>query len=563
MKARQPNFLWLGIALALAYWLAESLMHTYIFDGAALGSTMLGEGDPNEVWMRLIISGLIIAFGWVAERTVLAERRLRENAVRLGRLLGFVDRVRQDVRSAEEEKAASPPDTQVILPNELRPSTLLVVPPMAGYAADNPGEGPGPFTGQPGDEDDIAKLARILRELSGHLDTRFNEIYALLQLIQEINKGFLLDDVFDRAYETLKSVLPYDRLSVALIEGGGRVVRVRWARCDDPQMMLPKAYAGWMSRGSLGSIIDSGQPRVISDLREYLRLHPESDSTRLMVAEGVRSSLTCPLISMGRAIGFMFFSSREVDTYRNAHVEIFKLIAGHLSIVVEKSNLYQQILHEKEKSQALLLNVMPARIAARLGAGETGIAERLPEICVLFADIVAFTEFASRHSPERVLDLLQNIFVPLDRLCGLYGVEKIKTIGDEYMVMSVSPGPRSDEHLHRLASFALEALSVVEAMRYPDGTPVRLRIGMHAGPGVAGLIGQQKYAYDIFGDAVNVASRMETAGESGRIHVSEEMHSRLKDAFVLQPRDEMLIKGVGKMKTYFLVGRKALPAVSI
>lgn len=557
MKARQPNFLWLGFGLALAYWLAESLMHAFIFGGAGLGAALLGEGDANELWMRLIISGLIIAFGWVAERTLRAERRLSENAARLGRLLGFVDQVTQEVRSAEEEKGSSPLINQPIPPNLMEPTTLLTMPPRNMIAAAGRGDGSGLLSVLPGEQDDISKLARILRELSGHLDTRFNELYALLQLIQEINKGFLLDDVFDRAYETLKSVFPYDRLSVALIEGGGRVVRVRWSRCDDPQMMLPESYAGWMSRGSLGTIIDTGEPRVISDLREYLRAHPESDSTRLMVAEGVRSSLTCPLISMGRAIGFMFFSSREVDTYRHVHVELFKLIAGHLSIVIEKSNLYQQILHEKEKSQALLLNVMPARIAARLGAGETVIAERLPEISILFADIVTFTEFASHHSPERVLDLLQNVFVPLDRLCSLYGVEKIKTIGDEYMAMSVSPGPSSDEHLHRLANFALEALSVVEAMRYPDGTPVRLRIGMHAGPGVAGLIGQQKYAYDIFGDAVNVASRMESSGESGRIHVSAEMYSRLKDAFVLEARDEMRVKGVGMMKTYFLVGRKA------
>ena len=227
-------------------------------------------------------------------------------------------------------------------------------------------------------EDHIERLTRILQELSGFLDVRFNELYALLQLIQEINKGLLLDEVLDRAYETLKSILPYNRLSVALIEHEGKVVRARWARSDYPELMLRKGYAGVMRGSSLDAIISSGEPRIINDLAGYLDIHPHSESTRLMVVEGIRSSLTCPLISMGRPIGFMFFSSRSVDTYRNVHVDIFKLIAGHLSVVVEKSNLYQQILQEKEKSQALLLNVMPARIRRSIERRTKGGPGNLP-----------------------------------------------------------------------------------------------------------------------------------------------------------------------------------------
>lgn len=549
MKAQTPKLAWLGACLAAAYWLAESLIHTYIFDHGSLAVTLLGENDPNEVWMRLLISVLFVAFGWVADRSVRAERHLKEDALRLSHLLRFVDQVKRGVQHAGEEHRSSPLAGQ----SPYFPHGASSFP---GGVSDRRRDDAMGIKDLVFDQDNIERLTRILQELSGYLDVRFNELYALLQLIQEINKGLLLDEVLDRAYETLKAVLPYNRLSVALLEHEGKVARARWARSDYPEMVLRKGYAGVMRGSSLDEIISSGEPRIINDLAGYLDAHPQSESTRLMLAEGIRSSLTCPLISMGRPIGFMFFSSRSPDTYKNAHVDIFKLIAGHLSVVVEKSNLYQQILQEKERSQSLLINVMPARIAARLSSGEKAVAENFPEICVLFADIVAFTEFARRFSPERVLDLLQNIFVPLDRLCGLYGVEKIKTIGDQYMAMSVPLGLDHDGHLQNLAEFALEALSVVEGMRYPDGKRVRIRMGMHAGPGVAGVIGQEKFAYDVWGDAVNIASRMESYGEPGRIHVTREIYSRLRDAFLFEERGEIEVKGIGPMKTYFLTAMK-------
>jgi class 3 adenylate cyclase len=273
-----------------------------------------------------------------------------------------------------------------------------------------------------------------------------------------------------------------------------------------------------------------------------------------MVEEGIRSSLTCPLASGGKPVGFMFFSSRRAETYRNVHVEVFKLIAGHLSLVVEKSKLYQQILREKENSERLLLNVIPARIAARLHAGEQPIAESLPAAGILFADLVDFTAFASRFAPERVLQTLQDIFLCLDRLCDVHGVEKIKTVGDEYMAISAQ-SPDAAENLGRLAAFALAATAAVGALSYPDGTPVRLRVGLHSGAAMAGVIGQKKFAYDIWGDAVNVASRMESHGEPGRIHVTESARGLLRDRFAFEDHGVVEVKGKGPMRTYFLTGR--------
>ena len=224
--------------------------------------------------------------------------------------------------------------------------------------------------------------------------------------------------------------------------------------------------------------------------------------------------------------------------------------------MVEKSDLYQRVLLEKEKSERLLLNIMPARIAARLGAGEKPVAENLPEVDILFADIVEFTEFAGRYPPEHVLDLLQNLFVPLDRLCKVYGVEKVKTIGDEYMAMSSSLTSDDDTHLRDLAQFALEALRLMDGMRYPDARPVRIRMGMHTGTAVAGVIGQEKFAYDIWGDAVNVASRMQISSEPGRILVTQDVYTRLRQDFRFEERGIIEVKGKGPMMTYFLTAKK-------
>jgi class 3 adenylate cyclase len=518
------NLIWLGAAVAAAYWLFESLLHAFVFDRVPLRVALLAEYDPNEIWMRALMALLFVAFGWIANRSVLAERRLQEDAQRLKHLLQFADELKQHVPRGDAEPQ----------PLRLPPEDLTAT------------------------EDSIAKLTQLLWNLSNFLDERFKELYVLLQLTHQINMGLLLDEVLDKAYASLRAILPYDRLGLALIDDDGEMVRAQWARSEYPRTMLNPGYAGRLQGSSLHGIMATEEPRIINNLVAYLQAHPGSDATRLMVEEGIRSSLTCPLISAGRAIGFMFFSSRTADTYEHVHVEIFKLIAGHLSLVVEKSNLYQQILREKNNSESLLLNVIPARIAERLRAGEQPIADSIPATNILFADIVGFTEFASRFPPEKVLQVLQNIFLHLDDLCDIHGVEKIKTIGDEYMAIS-GTAHAGQADLRNLAEFALDALASIGKLRYPDGHPVQIRIGMHSGPVVAGVIGQKKFAYDIWGDAVNTASRMESYGETGRIQVTAEIVAQLQDAFLFEERGTIDVKGKGLMKTYFLTGKKAAP----
>ena len=215
---------------------------------------------------------------------------------------------------------------------------------------------------------------------------------------------------------------------------------------------------------------------------------------------------------------------------------------------------------EYERSETLLANILPAAIAARLKSRtETVIADRYDEASILFADMAGFTARASETAPDDLVQFLNRVFTDFDRLVERHGLEKIKTTGDAYMVVSGVPEPRPD-HAQALAGLALEMRDAAMDLRDPQGREVPIRIGIGSGPVVAGVVGTRKFFYDVWGDAVNVASRMETTGYAGKIQVSEDVYERLKDEFVLEARGEIDIKGKGRMPTWFLLARKP-PAV--
>ncbi|MFH1605050.1 MAG: GAF domain-containing sensor histidine kinase [Pseudomonadota bacterium] len=195
-----------------------------------------------------------------------------------------------------------------------------------------------------GHSDDIGHLGEALRELAQTLDRRFQEFKMLAHVTEEINAGLVLEEVLNRVFETFRPIIPYNRIGFALLEENDTIARARWARSDAAELRITKGFSAPMQGSSLQAIIDSSRPRILNDLKAYLLEHPQSTSTALIVAEGMQSSLTCPLIAMAKPIGFMFFSSTEPNTYRNAHVEIFTQIAGQLSVIVEKSRLYQQLM---------------------------------------------------------------------------------------------------------------------------------------------------------------------------------------------------------------------------
>jgi adenylate cyclase len=211
---------------------------------------------------------------------------------------------------------------------------------------------------------------------------------------------------------------------------------------------------------------------------------------------------------------------------------------------------------EYERSETLLKNILPASIAERLkNRTESIIVDRYDGASILFADMAGFTARASDTTPDDLVQFLNRVFTDFDRLVERHGLEKIKTTGDAYMVVSGVPVPRPD-HAEALARLALDMRDAATDLRDPHGRSVPIRMGVGSGPVVAGVVGTQKFFYDVWGDAVNVASRMESMGAEGKIQVSRETYERLKHEFVLEGPAEINVKGKGRMRTWFLVGPK-------
>jgi class 3 adenylate cyclase len=208
---------------------------------------------------------------------------------------------------------------------------------------------------------------------------------------------------------------------------------------------------------------------------------------------------------------------------------------------------------EKARAEELLLNVLPASIAERLKSGQRPIADGFPRVSVLFADIVGFTKMSERVTPVELVDRLNRMFSSFDDLADKLKLEKIKTIGDAYMVAG---GLHSHEydHAQTIAEMALAMQRRALEFSREFGEELSIRIGIHTGPVVAGVIGKRKFIYDVWGDTVNTASRMESHGEPGTVHVTEETRQLLKDMYVLTARGEITVKGKGVMRTWFLLG---------
>jgi class 3 adenylate cyclase len=233
------------------------------------------------------------------------------------------------------------------------------------------------------------------------------------------------------------------------------------------------------------------------------------------------------------------------------------LIAMVLPFIAEARRAEKALEAAYDESESLLLNILPKPIAERLKRGSGKIADDHDRVAVLFADIVGFTNLSDRLPPATVVDLLDQVFNAFDTLAEKYGVEKIKTIGDAYMVVAGVPTAQ-DEPEAIIARMALDIRDAVERFTLPDtGEPMQVRIGINSGRVVAGVIGQRKFAYDLWGDAVNVAARMEATGEPGKIQLPESMARQLADRFNFEPRGTVEVKGKGTMKTVFLTGAKA------
>jgi class 3 adenylate cyclase len=291
--------------------------------------------------------------------------------------------------------------------------------------------------------------------------------------------------------------------------------------------------------------------------------------------------LTSSFDIAGELTGLLMFEQVEVERlWLLEEISFARSLSELLSLGMEaqeRRRAEDDLRIEKMRSERLLLNVLPKAIADRLKSYSTDItinstsailtnsiskmksgkiiADTFEEVTVLFGDIVSFTEFASSVSANELVNMLNEIFSEFDRLVDHYGLEKIKTIGDSYMAVGGLPMPRPD-HADAIASMALDMQKSICKFIRPDGNPFQLRIGIHTGQAVAGVIGTKKFIYDLWGDTVNIASRMESNGIAGCIQVTDVTYQILKNKFQFAPQRTIEIKGKGDMITYFLTGHK-------
>ncbi len=298
-------------------------------------------------------------------------------------------------------------------------------------------------------------------------------------------------------------------------------------------------------------LLDVMMPKMNGyEVCQHLQANPETAKIPVIFLTGRNDSYSIIKGFAAGALDYIVkpFHAPELLARINTHLELKR----SRDVILRMNTLLDA---EKRRAESLLLNILPNSIADRLQSGERNIAEKFENATVFFADITNFTPLSEKYSAEEIVQMLNLVFSAFDALAEKYGVEKIKTMGDSYMAACGIP-IRRDDHAEVAAEMALEMLKELRVFNSTSAEQLNIRIGMHSGPVIAGVIGSKKFIYDLWGDTVNTASRMESHGEPGKIHVSEAMYEQLQGKFGFEERGKIDIKGKGAMKTYFLTAKQ-------
>ncbi|PZO41125.1 MAG: hypothetical protein DCF19_10320 [Pseudanabaena frigida] len=354
--------------------------------------------------------------------------------------------------------------------------------------------------------------------------------------LAEINQRKEVEEALQRSNSLLKSQREASVDGVLAVDEQGRIVSYNNRFCQLWQ--IPEAVLQSVEYGGLLSL-----------LQHHLQL-PEG------LVEALENAYDSSEIYTQQEI---YLADRRVFDCYSGQVHSpegkFYGMVWYFRDVTERIRIQQELQAERDRSESLLLNMLPATIAKKLKHSRASMADGFEEVSVLFADIVGFTELSNSMSPTEVVGLLNRIFSIFDNLCDRHKLEKIKTIGDAYMVVSGLPQPRAD-HAVAIANMALDMQKAISQIKWREGTQISMRIGINSGPVVAGVIGTKKFIYDLWGDTVNVASRMESLGIADAIQVTEATYIRIRDRFNCEQRGMIAVKGKGEMMTYWLSSRK-------
>ncbi len=316
-----------------------------------------------------------------------------------------------------------------------------------------------------------------------------------------------------------------------------------WQLTFDPGVGLPGRI--WQSQHSEWIEDVSSAPEQV-----FLR-------SEIAVNVGLKAAFGVPILAENQVLAILIFYREKVLECQPRLLELVSAVATQLGSLIQRKQAEAALKLQQEQTEKLLLNILPKPIADRLQKEQKLIADHFDEVSVLFADLVGFTEFSAHKSPTQLVEILNGIFSEFDRLSELHGLEKIKTIGDAYMVVGGLPTARQD-HAEAIALLALEMQTALRRFNFKIGENFQLRIGIHSGSVVAGIIGISKFSYDLWGDTVNVASRMESNGLPGKIQVTAATYERVKEQFVFEERGQIAVKGKGTMLTYWLIEEQTI-----
>ncbi len=322
--------------------------------------------------------------------------------------------------------------------------------------------------------DEVGQLGHALIELAKSMESWHRDQGLLTKITEKINQGVFMEDVLDFVYEAFQRAIPYNRIGFAVLDEEG-ILRARWARSDALEIKINEGFSQYLKDSSLAKIMETGEPRILNDLEDYLLNHPDSISTQLIVEEGVRSSLTCPLLALGKPVGFIFFSSNEKNTYQNIHQDIFRRIANQLAVTVEKSRLYEDLYRlNKELSEArdalehqanhdVLTGLWNRRAIMQLGDKEIARVRRTGHSATVFmADIDYFKKVNDTYGHQAGDDVLEEVARRLEDVCreedsvGRYG-------GEEFLVILSITNECDIEAVAERYRARIEAKAVVTA----------------------------------------------------------------------------------------------------
>jgi class 3 adenylate cyclase len=422
------------------------------------------------------------------------------------------------------------------------------------------------------------RLMRIQNELQSSntkLEKSIRNLHLLSELGKVITSSLDAKKILQELYNQLKDEMDLDIISVGSYDQESDSVKFKFSL--NQGSYVPSIFIENLSEDNYSSICIRGNKEVLLD--DIASETPERIAAlRKQWGEDISSLVYIPLKVEDRVVGVFTIQSRSANAYNYQQLNIIRSLATYLGIGLDNADAYRSLSKrnkdlksslekvrllnenlavERQKSENLLLNILPGPIAERLKAGEEIIADFFPDASVLFADIAGFTVLSSKmNDATKLVSILNDIFRDFDNITQEFGLEKIKTIGDCYMLAGGIPNPAPD-HLERMAQAALRFCEVFERIKCNWGYEINVRIGIHSGEVVAGVIGKYKFVYDLWGDTVNIASRMESHGQVGRVHVSKEVYNRLKGSYDFEPRGEIDVKGKGKMETWLLSAKKA------